>query len=85
MVRQKCIFVKDQKQGMQVFWFEPCRWEEEDLVQVFYQESAKSPFIKLPRAQIIPLSDRVELEEKWGNLYPTKEWVKQLQAQWAGD
>lgn len=87
MPKEKCIFLREESHGMQVFWYTPCESGDIDFdaeyVRVFIRENAPEPFIRLHRSRIIPLGPDVETEEKSGLLYPTVRWMGKLQSQWS--
>lgn len=85
MNRKRCIFRASEKQGMQIFWFEPCQSDDAvfnaEYVKVFGADDDE-PFVRLHKSKILELDDDVETQTKWGRLFPTDDWMEKLQWEW---
>lgn len=88
-MRKRCILKEDVREGMQLFWYEPCKSGDPEFdveyVAVFAAAEGGEPFVTLHRSNIIEVPENVASVRKWGQNFPEDAWLKEVRNIWKGE
>lgn len=85
-MRKRCILKEDVREGMQLFWYEPCKSGDAEFdaeyVAVFVTANGGEPFVTLHRSNIIDVPEGVASVRNCGRDFPDDVWLKEVRDIW---